>query len=150
VHEIKLRPASVDDLPAVEDLLKRTNLPVEGVTESIDSFVVAESDGQLVGVGGVERCGDYGLLRSVAVDPSAQGRGVGAAVTDKLIADSDASGLRALYLLTTTAESYFPNFGFTTTTRDSVPPEVQKTAEFREICPASATVMHRSLRQVSG
>jgi amino-acid N-acetyltransferase len=150
VHEIKLRQASVDDLPAVEDLLTKTNLPVEGVTESIDSFVVAESDGRVVGVGGVERCGDYGLLRSVAVDPSAQGRGVGAAVTDKLIADSAAGGLRALYLLTTTAENYFPSFGFAKTTRDSVPGEVQQTAEFRDICPSSATVMHRSLGRVSG
>jgi len=93
----------------------------------------------------VERCGAYGLLRSVAVDPSARGRGVGAAMTEKLIAYSAASGLRELYLLTTTAEKYFPAFGFDETPRTSVPAEIQQTGEFKEICPSSATVMRRTL-----
>jgi amino-acid N-acetyltransferase len=142
---IRLRAASVEDLPAAEDLLTKSNLPVEGVKDSIGSFVVAESDGRVVGVGGVERCGDYGLLRSVAVDPAARGRGVGAAITERLIGDSQENGLRALYLLTTTAENYFPSFGFDRTPRETVPAEIQQTAEFRDICPSSATVMLRAL-----
>jgi amino-acid N-acetyltransferase len=142
---ITLRPASVDDLRVIEDLLTKSSLPVEGITDSIGSFVVAESDGRVVGVGGVERCGDYGLLRSVAVDPATRGRGVGAAITERLIGDSEESGLRALYLLTTTAENYFPSFGFNRTPREAVPTEIQQTAEFRDICPSSATVMLRSL-----
>jgi amino-acid N-acetyltransferase len=133
---IAIRPASGDDLPAVVDLLTKTNLPVEGVKESIGSFVVAENGGRVVGVGGVERCGNYGLLRSVAVD---------AAMIERLIADSRASGLRALYLLTTTAENYFPSFGFDKATRDSVPAEIQQTAEFKDLCPSSAIVMWRAL-----
>jgi amino-acid N-acetyltransferase len=147
VHEIRVRPALPNDMPAVEELLTKTNLPVEGVMHSIASFVVAESDGRVVGVGGVEQCGDFGLLRSVAVDPLVRGRGVGAAVTKWLIADSEASGLRALYLLTTTAEKYFPSFGFDETPRDAVPSEIQQTAEFKHLCPSSATVMHRTLGQ---
>ena len=146
---ITLRRASPDDLTAVENLLMKTNLPVEGVKDSIGSFVVAESDGRVMGVGGVEPCGDYGLLRSVAVDPVARGRGVGAAVTERLIADAEASGLRALYLLTTTAENYFPSFGFDKTSRETVPDAIAQTAEFRDICPSSATVMHRALRRES-
>jgi len=142
---ITLRGADSDDLPAVEDLLTKTNLPVDGVKESIGSFIVAESDGRMIGVGGVERCGDYGLLRSVAVDPLARGRGVGAAMTERLIADSEASGLRALYLLTTTAEKYFPSFGFDETPRDVVPTEIRQTSEFKDICPSSAKVMRRAL-----
>jgi amino-acid N-acetyltransferase len=70
-------------MPAVEELLTKTNLPVEGVKDAIGSFVVAETEGRVVGVGGVERCGDFGLLRSVAVDPTARGRGVGAAMTER-------------------------------------------------------------------
>ena len=146
---ITLRPASADDLAAVEDLLTKSKLPVEGVKDSIGSFVVAESDGRLVGVGGVERCGEYGLLRSVAVDPAARGRGVGAAITETLIGNSRESGLRALYLLTTTAENYFPAFGFDKTSRDAVPTEIQRTAEFRDLCPSSATVMLRTLDENS-
>jgi amino-acid N-acetyltransferase len=132
---------------AVEELLTKTDLPVEGVKDTIGSFVVAESEGRVVGVGGVERCGDFGLLRSVAVDPAARSRGVGAAMTEWLIADSEASGLHALYLLTTTAENYFPSFGFDKTTRESVPVAIKQTAEFRDICPSSATVMRRELKK---
>ena len=142
---ITLRAASADDLPAVEDLLTKSKLPVEAVKDSIGSFVVAESNGLLVGVGGVERCGEYGLLRSVAVDPAARGRGVGAAITERLIGNSQVSGLRALYLLTTTAENYFPTFGFDKTSREDLPTEIQQTAEFRDICPSSATAMVRTL-----
>lgn len=145
ISAITLRGAESDDLAAVEELLAKTNLPVDGVLESIGSFIVAESDGRVVGVGGVERCGDFGLLRSLAVDPAARGRGVGASVTERLIADSEASGLRALYLLTTTADKYFPSFGFDVTPRDTVPAEIRQTTEFKDICPSSATVMRRAL-----
>jgi len=136
-------------MPAVEDLLTKANLPVEGVKKAIGLFVVAENNGKVVGVAGVERCGDFGLLRSVAVDPAFKGRGVGAAMTEWLIADSEASGLHALYLLTTTAEDYFPSFGFEKTARDTVPAEIKQSSEFRDICPASATVMYRKLQKKS-
>jgi amino-acid N-acetyltransferase len=53
--------------------------------------------------------------------------------------------MRALYLLTTTAEHYFPAFGFERTTRDRVPYAVRATSEFRSVCPDSAIVMWKEL-----
>jgi amino-acid N-acetyltransferase len=144
---MRIRPALPDDMPAVEELLTKTDLPVKGVKDTIESFVVAESEGRVVGVGGVERCGDFGLLRSVAVDPAVRGRGAGAAITEWLIADSEASGLSALYLLTTTAGNYFPSLGFHETPRESAPLAIKETAEFRDICPSSATLMRRELKK---
>ena len=44
------------------------------------------------------------------------------------------------------AEHYFPRFGFSCVSRDSVTPEVKSSVEFQEACPASATVMRKSLR----
>jgi amino-acid N-acetyltransferase len=67
----------------------------------------------------------------------------------RVIAEAEARGIRALYLLTTTAEHYFPSFGFTRTTRDAVPEEVKTTAEFQGACPASAVVMSRDLAAAS-
>jgi amino-acid N-acetyltransferase len=60
-----------------------------------------------------------------------------------VISDAEARGIRALYLLTTTAERYFPGFGFREIARDEVPTDVRETAEFQSACPASATVMCR-------
>jgi len=141
INDVRVRPATPADLPAVEDLLTRSDLPLDGVRESLRSFVVAERDGKLVGVAGLEKCGDDGLLRSAAVDPEWRGRGLGRSLVERVIFDAESSGLRALYLLTTTAEKYFPTFGFHETTRDSVPAGVQATAQFSHLCPSSATVM---------
>ena len=145
ITDVQFRPAAPTDLTAVEDLLKRSDLPLDGVRESLRSFVVAERDGKVVGVAGLEQCGDYGLLRSAAVDEEWRGRGLGRALVERVILHAESTGLRALYLLTTTAKKYFPTFGFHETTRDSVPAAVQATAEFSGACPSSATVMKLSL-----
>jgi len=110
----------------------------------LGTFVVAEVGSDLVGVAGLEICCNDALLRSVAVRPEWRSHGVGRALVTRAIADAEARGLRALYLLTTTAERYFPSFGFRTIARDEVPAEIRETAEFREACPASARVMCRN------
>jgi amino-acid N-acetyltransferase len=89
--------------------------------------------------------GEHALLRSVAVAPTWQKRGLGRALVLRTIAEAEARGSKALYLLTTTAEGYFPNFGFQVTARDSVPDDVRSTAEFQGACPESATVMVRTV-----
>lgn len=144
-----LRPATLDDLPAIERLLIESGLPTEGVAEAIGGFVVAEQPGDprgIVGVVGLEACGDqYALLRSTAVAPEWRGSGLGRELVERAIAMAQAAGLDALYLLTTTAERYFPAFGFEETAREAVPDAVRTSGEFRATCPASATVMSRTL-----
>ena len=145
-----IRAAAPRDYAAVERLLRASDLPIDGVREALPTFLVAESAGELVGVGGLEVCCDDALLRSVAVASDWRGRGIGRLLVWRLIAEAESRGLRALYLLTTTAESYFPSFGFTRTTRDAVPSEVRETVEFRSACPASATVMCKRLGTPEG
>ncbi|HUQ21374.1 MAG TPA: arsenic resistance N-acetyltransferase ArsN2 [Gemmatimonadaceae bacterium] len=144
-HSIEIGAASKADLEHIERLLSACKLPVEGVSELVDSFLVARADGKLAGLAAIERCGAYGLLRSVAVEPVARSEGVGRALVDRLIADAREKRVPALYLLTTTAEKYFTSFGFRTIDRTEVPNEIQSTSEFRDLCPSSATVMRLSL-----
>jgi N-acetylglutamate synthase-like GNAT family acetyltransferase len=110
---------------------------------ALHGFVVAEADGVIVGVAGLEQCGSHALLRSVAVSDAWRSRGLGRALVLRILADADARGIPVLYLLTTTAERYFPSFGFREIARDEVPDDVRATAEFRSACPASAIVMMR-------
>lgn len=140
-----LRPAKPSDLPRVKALLTDNKLPLEGVDKALECFVVAEHEDALVGVAGTERCGkgEHALLRSVAVAEAWKGRGLGRALVTRAIADAEARGAKALYLLTTTAEQYFPSFGFKPTPRDSVPADVASTVEFTSACPSSAVVMVR-------
>ncbi len=141
----ELRAATSADRFEIERLLTDAHLPIDGVAASLPTFVVAEHAGAVVGAAGLELCRDDALLRSVVVAPSWQSRGLGRALVSRVLADAEARGLHALYLLTTTAERYFPAFGFVITTRDAVPSDVRATAEFRTACPASAVVMCKTL-----
>ncbi len=148
-----IRGAAPSDLAAVERLLTESALPLDGVKDALPTFLVAESAGALVGVAGLEVCCEHALLRSVAVAPAWRSRGLGRELVTRIIAHAESRGIRALYLLTTTAENYFPSFGFERIARDDVPADVQATEEFRGACPASATVMRRAThpaREVTG
>ena len=140
---VSVRPAEPADLPAIERLLTVSSLPLDGVRDALDGFVVAQSGDDLVGVAGLEVCCDNALLRSVAVSPDWRSRGLGRALVTRVISDAEARGIRALYLLTTTAERYFPSFGFHQIPREDVPADVRKTGEFQSVCCASAAVMCR-------
>ena len=140
------RRATQLDAEAVETLLTASSLPLDGVREALSCSIVAEDHASLVGVAGIEACGirgDHALLRSVAVVPAWRDRGLGRTLVTRAIAMAEERGVNALYLLTTTAENYFPSFGFETTPRDAVPDDVRQSAEFQGACPASATVMVR-------
>jgi N-acetylglutamate synthase-like GNAT family acetyltransferase len=141
-----LRRATRSDETPVNTLLTASALPLDGVHEALPCFVVAEDAGEIVGVAGIEVCGvagEHALLRSVAVSPSWRNRGLGRVLVNRAIAEAESRGVKALYLLTTTADRWFPSFGFTVTARDAVPDDVRATAEFQGACPASATVMAR-------
>ena len=99
----------------------------------------------IIGVGGIEDCGAEGLLRSIAVERSARSRGLGKRIVKQLVDDARADGRQSLYLLTTTAEDYFPSFGFVRVERDAAPGSIRATEEFSTICSASAIVMKLDL-----
>jgi amino-acid N-acetyltransferase len=145
----ELRAATPDDLGRIESLLTASGLPLEGVRDALADFVIAEHGDALVGVAGLEVCCDNALLRSVAVSEDWRSHGLGRALVTRVIANAEARGIHALYLLTTTAEHYFPSFGFRTVSRDEVPNDIRATAEFKEACPASATVMCRDCAAVN-
>ncbi|HEX2168153.1 MAG TPA: arsenic resistance N-acetyltransferase ArsN2 [Longimicrobiales bacterium] len=137
-----IRPAVSADLMGVEALLRASDLPFEGVAEQFeDGYVVSVVDDDIVGVAGLEVYGAYGLLRSIAVAPEWRGRGVADALVNDRVEWSAARGLRAVYLLTTSAAGYFGDRGFEVVDRDAVPASIRRSAEFSDICPATATAM---------
>jgi len=140
-----IRRATRSDQRRVEQLLSSLHLPTAGVADWIDRFWVADHAGSPVGVAGVEQYGNAALLRSVAVDPSWRDTGIGRTLVETALATARAEGADSVYLLTTTAERYFPRFGFERITRDEVPDSLRESVEFREACPASAVVMRKAM-----
>src|SRR3954453_5645110 len=140
---VELRTASSADLQEVFGLLDRAGLPTAGVADNFSQFLVAEARGTLVGVVGLELYGQSALLRSAAVEGSWRGSGVGRVLVERALDLARERGIEDVYLLTTTAEHYFPKFGFVCVRRDEVAQGVQTSVEFQTACPASATVMRR-------
>jgi len=137
--------AQTSDLPEVLNLLERHHLPPDGVREHVASMVVARDHGTIVGVAAAELYADGALLRSVAVDPLAQGKGIGHQLTEAVLRLARERDIDTVFLLTTTAEKFFPRFGFEQISRSDVPATVQASVEFRSACPASAIVMRKRL-----
>ena len=142
---VAIEPASARDREAILALLDRVHLPQDGLAEHRAHAFVARQNGAVVGSAVLEIYSDGALLRSVAVDPALQGRGVGVELTSVAIARARELGVRAVYLLTTTAERFFPRFGFSPIARVDVPAGVRDSVEFRSACPASAIVMRKML-----
>lgn len=139
----RLRSNEADE---VFRLLEASHLPVDGLREHLATTLVAREGGRVVGSAALEAYPDGALLRSVAVAAGRQGQGLGHELTlaaIRLAADIHAP---AIYLLTTTAEQFFPKFGFERIQRTEVPAGVQTSVEFTSACPASATVMRKGLR----
>ena len=142
---MKIRKATNRDLDAVEGLLSANDLPLDGVKENLSGFIVAEEGGRVIGTVGLERFGSVALLRSAVVSEGRRGGGVGRRLVEHILDYAESDGIEELFLLTTTAENYFPRFGFTRTTRSAVPPTVKASAEFRRACPDTALVMTRRI-----
>jgi amino-acid N-acetyltransferase len=140
---MQIRNATNADLPAVESLLSASDLPIDGVQDNFAHFFVAEHDGAIAGAIGLEEFGAVALLRSAVVSPEHRGSGIGRQLVERLLEGAEVAGIEELYLLTTTAEKYFPRFGFTHTTRSAVPAVVKASAEFHGACPDTAVVMTR-------
>lgn len=138
---MKIRSTTYQDLGAVEQLLSENELPVEGVRENFSNFLVAEEGRRIVGAIGLESFDSVALLRSAAVSEGMRGAGIGRQLVDRALENARRQGIEEVFLLTTTAEKYFPKFGFSETTRDLVPAALKASAEFRGACPDSAIVM---------
>ncbi len=117
---MNIRPAHDSDFAEVAALLHAVKLPLEGVPEHFSEFLVARADaGELLGCVGQERYGDVTLLRSLAVNPSQRGNGLGRELTLELLSAARAYGTREVVLLTNMAAAFFQkHFGFTPVERN--------------------------------
>jgi amino-acid N-acetyltransferase len=140
-----LRVAGPGDYDEVVRLLRAADLPTAGLRPALPDFLVAEDDGRIVGAIGLEVYDRAALLRSAVVERDRRGTGLGHELVIGLLAQAGRRGVREVYLLTTTAERWFPRFGFTPVARDAVAPAVRASEEFRGACPESAVAMRKVL-----
>jgi amino-acid N-acetyltransferase len=126
----------------VKKLLNSASLDSSDLTpEHLRHFFGVGTKEELEGVVGLELFDTVGLLRSLAVDSSRRGIGLGS----KLVAHAEdyarSHGVKSLYLLTVTAEDYFLHRGYQRIRREDAPAAIMATKEFSELCPTSSAFM---------
>ena len=140
--------AASSDLDSVLNLLERVDLPTEGVIDNFHNFIVWYELGtsEVNGCIGLEVYGSDAVLRSVAVHPEFQGKGVGVGLLQKAIEYARSIHVDRLYLLTDTAEEYFLKHGFEYIDRTTVPLRISQSIEFTTLCP-SASSLYKSIAE---
>ena len=128
--EVSVRRARTADVTKIKSLVDgyagRVLLAKETVTlyESVQEFVVAEFEGEVVGCGALHVLwADLGEIRTVAVHPGALGRGVGHAIVGALIDNARTLGLARLFVLTF-EKHFFGGHGFLEIDGTPVEPDV--------------------------
>lgn len=132
---------------AFRSLLKASGLPADDLNFSKDLLVGYFEGEALVGTGGLEVYGSYGLLRSLSVKFGIRGKSVGTNITEYLIDEAKHKKLRGIYLLTENASGFFQKRGFIPVSREDVPVELKSSSEFTHVCPAGAVAMMLDLTQ---
>ena len=146
---MSIEPAGAEDGPAILELLSAAGLPLDGLLDHLDTAVVARADDRVVGCAALEMYTGGALLRSVVIDNRVRTRGIGTQLVTAALELARVRGAPAVYLLTTTAEGFFPRFGFERIARSEVPVSVQMSVEFQSACPSTAVVMRRPTTKAS-
>ena len=129
----QVRPATVRDVPAILDLVNRLAqeqimLPRSpaSVVEGIRDFVVADVDGEFAGCGSLHVVwADLAEVRSLAVEPEAQGFGAGKAIAERLIEEARMLGIPKLFAFTY-VPGFFEKLEFRVVPHESLPHKVFK------------------------
>lgn len=143
MQELSFQKADQSDLDFIKSVLKSNELPYEDLeTSNVELFLTYENS-DFVGVIGLEKFDDAGLLRSMAIAENFRNKGYGKKVCQKLTDYSENIGIKELYLLTCTAEDFFAKIGFEVISREDIPDSIKTTKEFSSLCPCSAICMKR-------
>jgi C_GCAxxG_C_C family probable redox protein len=129
------------NVPQLKDLLKKSNLPFSDIDAFQHQYFGLFDGEALIGSVGVEQYGTYGLFRSLAVKSDLRSRGLGKQLHSSILDYCLHTGIKTLYLLTTTASHYFGKFGWEIIRRDDTPESIQQSKEFASICPSTAICM---------
>ncbi len=147
---IIVRDARQNDWQEVRLLLDAAGLPVADLDpEQLVDFMVAERPGtgqsKTLGIIGLQRFNQTGLLRSLVVSQDDRKSGLGRRLVSAVEANACCAGVKDLWLLTIDAERYFERLGYKMMSRESAPDSIRNTQEFSGLCPDGAYLMRKVL-----
>ena len=145
---VKFSFASAEDEEQVKKILAASGLHYQDISPSeLKHFLIARENTALplAGVVGLEPKDEVGLLRSLAVAKNYRRQGLATQLVHKIEEYARSQQMDTLYLLTLTAEDFFAGRGYTKAERESAPEALQKTTEFKSLCPETSVCMKKHL-----
>lgn len=136
-----IRQAITEDYGAIKKLLESLDLPVQGVQEYLENFIVLIHRSEIIGTVGLEIYNNKALLRSLGVKKRFQNKGLGGRLYEDILKKAKNENIKEIFLLTETAEEFFFAYGFIRVSRDEVDKNVKTSIEFQSLCPESAPCM---------
>jgi len=127
--------------------LVAAGLPVDDLSEAGRNFFRLTDGVNTIGFGGFECHGEHALLRSLVVLPQHRGDGRGKAAAELLMRKASELGARTAYLLTTDAAPFFERLGFRPLERTAAPEEILATRQASSLCPSTAALMARPIKE---
>ncbi len=144
--EFDIRPAQASDLKVVIAWLDGAGLPADDLRAAhMELFLLATQAAKPVGMIGLEKFAELGLLRSLLVENACRGNGLGAQLVAALEAKAQSHDIAELWLLTIDADPFFARLGFDIVERADAPASIQATAEFSSLCPGDAVLMCKKI-----
>src|SRR5689334_3136513 len=126
-----LRPATIHDVPRIQEIInshaelgKMLFKSFAQLFEDIRDFGVFEQDGRVVGCVALTIIwGDLAEVRSLAVDESSRGRGIGRQLVEWRVDEARRLGSRRLFALTY-EDTFFRKLQFDVVDKDTLPLKV--------------------------
>lgn len=147
MKDVRVAAFRAEDKAELEAFLQMQQLPTVDLNpKMLADFLVARREGILVGTAGLERHTKMGLLRSVAVDRSLRGVGLGKRLVMGMEDRARGRGVKQMFLLTDGAEDFFLALGYRPLDRLDAPSGIRNTQQFRDLCPSTSTFMTKILK----
>jgi amino-acid N-acetyltransferase len=126
-----VRKARVGDAERVQELInywarqdKMLLRPLSEIYDFLRDFVVWDEGGRVVGTAALHiDWKDLAEIRSLAIDPAEQGRGIGSALTRHCLDEARELGIGRVFALTY-RPGFFERFGFAVCSKDELPRKV--------------------------
>jgi amino-acid N-acetyltransferase len=148
---LTIRSAAPTDMPGVVSLLADAGLPHQDLhPQASAQFLVACSGEKVVGCIGIECYASHALMRSLAVHPSFQRRGVAFNLVLAVEERARKQDTASIYLLTMSATDFFIARGYKHVVRENAPLTIQKSAQFTALCPSQAECLYKNFVNNSG
>jgi amino-acid N-acetyltransferase len=130
---MNIRKAKMADVPKIQSLINSyadqglmLPRPLNMIYEGLRDFIVAENQGEIVATGALHVVWqDLAEVRSMAVAPTAAGKGFGRKLVETLLDEARALGVTKVFALTY-QPGFFTKCGFFIVSKEALPHKVWK------------------------